>query len=103
MLPRVAFCPVLTAAGDEGVAIGAIVAVTAGIALAAGAIVAVAIGIALATGAIVAVDPVFGITGAAVLTGMAVATGVAAAHADRTNITMSREENNILFFIMIFL
>jgi len=64
-----------------------------------GAIVAVAIGIALATGAIVAVDgPVIGITGAVVLAGMAVAVGVEAAHADRTSMITSMEENKILFF-----
>jgi hypothetical protein len=91
MEPRDAFWLTLTAAGEVGVAMGAIVAD--------------ATGAAVVTG--VSVDcPVIGITGAAVavLTGMAVAAGVAAeAHAESTRVTMRRVENKILLFMTILL
>jgi hypothetical protein len=89
--PRLAFWPTLTAAGEVGVAMGAIVAVATGMP------VAVAMGIAVAVGAEVAVDPVTGIT----VAGLAV--GVADAHAERTIETMSRVENKILLFMTILL
>ena len=91
MEPRDAFWLTLTAAGEVGVAMGAIVAD--------------ATGAAVVTG--VSVDcPVIGITGAAVavLTGMAVAAGVAAeAHAESTRVTMRRVEKKILLFMTILL